>query len=172
MKTTPTEARAINLALVCTLALSLFTGCATMNDVTSQAQSKLGSVPAFHPELGLGALQGYLGAKALPNSLALIPPPPTSNSAAFAHDEEVARNTFALRDTPRFALAVSDYNLKLPHLVDTFSCAINAQITEANAPYLYTLLRRSFSDLALSTYATALLLSIGNRCYATLPRWY
>ena len=153
MKTTHTESRALNLVLVCTLVLSLFNGCATTNDVSSQSRTKLGTVPAFHPELGLDALQGYLDPKAIPNSLALIPPPPTPNSAAFAHDEEVARSTFALRGTPRFALAVSDYNLKLPHLVDTFSCAINVQITEANAPYLYTVLRRSFSDLALSTYA-------------------
>jgi len=152
MKTTPTKFRAINLALVCTLALSLFNGCATTNDVSSQARTKLGTIPAFHPEYGLGTLQGYLDPKAVPNSVALIPPPPSPNSAAFAHDEEVARSTFALRDTPRFALAVSDYDLKIPSLVSTFSCAINAQITEANAPYLYTVLRRSFSDLGQSTH--------------------
>jgi acid phosphatase (class A) len=153
MQTTLTKARAINLALVCTLALSLFTGCATTNDVSSQSRTKLGTVPEFHPELGIGALKGYLNPKVLPNSIALIPPSPAPGSAAFAHDEEVARSTFALRGTPRFALAVSDFDLKLPHLVDTFSCALNAQITEEDAPYLYMLLRRSFSDLALSTYA-------------------
>jgi acid phosphatase (class A) len=142
----------LNAALVCVLTLSLFTGCATNHDVTSQARTKLGTVPEFHPELGLGALQGYLDPKTLPNSLELIPPPPAAGSAAFAHDKEVAQSTFALRDTPRFALAASDFDLKLPHLIDTFSCALNAQITEQNAPYLYTLLRRSFSDLALSTY--------------------
>ena len=111
-----------------------------------------GAVPAFHPELGLGALQGYLDPKALPNSLALVPPPPVIGSDAFAHDEEVARATFGLRGTPRFALAVSDFDLRLPKLTDDFSCALNAEVTEANAPYLTTLLRRSFSDLALSTY--------------------
>lgn len=142
----------LSMALICALALSLI-GCATTNDVASQARTKLGTVPEFHPELGLGALQGYLDPKALPNSLALIPPPPAPGSAAFAHDEEVARSTFALRGTPRFALAESDFDLKLPILVNTYSCALNARITEENAPYLYTLLRRSFSDLALSTYA-------------------
>jgi acid phosphatase (class A) len=89
----------------------------------------------------------------IPNSLALIPPPPAPGSAAFAHDEEVARSTFTLRETPRYALAASDFDLKITSLVNTFSCALDAQITEENAPYLYTLLRRSFSDLALSTYA-------------------
>lgn len=152
MKITPTK-YAINLVLVCTLVLSLFTGCATTNDASSQARTKLGTIPASHPERGLGTLQGYLDPKAVPNSVALIPPPPAPNSAAFAHDEEVARSTFPLRNTPRFKLAVSDYDLKVPSLVNTFSCAINAQITETNAPYLYTMLRRSFSDIVSSTSA-------------------
>ena len=151
--TGPRRPNLLNAALVCALALSLLSGCGGAKDVTGQARTKLGTVPEFHPELGLSALQGYLDSKALPDSLALIPPPPAPGSAAFAHDEEVARATFALRGTPRFALAESDFNLKLPHLIDTFSCALNARITEENAPYLYTLLRRSFSDLALSTYA-------------------
>ncbi len=152
MKLSPTKIYAINLLLIFSLALSLFTGCATTKDQSFQARTKLGTIPAFHPEYGLGMLQGYLDPKAVPNSVALIPPPPSPDSAAFAHDEEVARSTFAFRDTPRFALAVSDYDLKIPSLVNTFSCAINAQISEANAPYLYTVLRRSFSDLGQSTH--------------------
>jgi len=142
----------LDAALVGFLAVSLLTSGAFSKDVT-QGRTELGAVPEFHPELGLGALQGYLDPKALPNSLALIPPPPALGSAAFAHDQEVARATFGLRDTPRFALAVSDFDLKLSSLVNDFSCALNAQITDENAPYLTTLLRRSFSDLALSTYA-------------------
>jgi acid phosphatase (class A) len=145
--------RTLHVALVAVLALSLFSGSAISKDLTSQDRTKLGSIPEFHPELGLGALQGYLDPKALPNSLTLIPPPPVPGSAAFANDEEIARGTFALRGTPRFALAVSDFDLKLSNLVDDFSCALDAKITEENAPYLSTLLRRSFSDLALSTYA-------------------
>ena len=137
------------IAFACALSLSV----AGAQDVPSQSRTKLGTIPEFHPELHLSALQGYLDPTALPNSLDLIPPPPAPGSAAFAHDEEVARSTFALRGTPRFKLAESDFDLKLPHLIDTFSCSLNAQITESNAPYLYTLLRRSFSDLALSTYA-------------------
>jgi len=141
------------LALVFALALGLLTGCAATSDVTSQARTKLGTVPEFHTELGFDVLQGYLNPKALPNSLALIPPPPVPGSAAFAHDEEVARTTFALRGTPRFTLAVSDFDLKMTSLLSTFSCALDARITQENAPYLYTLLRRSFTDIALSTYA-------------------
>jgi acid phosphatase (class A) len=153
MKTSSANARAINLVLICTLVLSLFTGCATTNDASSPARTKLGTIPASHPERGLGTLKGYLDPKAVPNSVVLIPPPPAPDSAAFAHDEEVARSTFPLRNTPRFELAVSDYDLKVTSLVNTFSCAINAQITEANAPYLYTVLRRSFTDIGVSTSA-------------------
>jgi acid phosphatase (class A) len=134
--------------MVSILIIFLFTGSASSQD----ARTKLGTVPEFHPELGLGALEGYLGPEKLPNSLTLIPPPPTPGSAAFAHDEEVAQNTFALQGTPRFELAASDFELKLPIFINHFSCALNAEITKENAPYLYNLLSRSFSDLALSTY--------------------
>jgi len=141
---------AVNVALAVTLSLGLLTGCAAPN--AASPRTRLGTVPEIHPELGLGMLQGYLASSNLPNSLLLIPPPPAPGSAAYAHDVEVAQNTFALRDTPRFALAASDYDLKLPHFIDTFSCALNTQITQENAPYLYNMLCRAFTDIGLSTY--------------------
>ncbi len=119
----------------------------------ASARTKLGTIPEIMPELKLGALQGYLAPKELPNSLALIPPPPEPGSAAFALDVEVAENTFALRDTPRFVLAEADFELNVPSFVRVFSCALNTQITKDNAPYLYNLLSRSFTDIGLSTYA-------------------
>lgn len=140
----------IGAAMAACVAASAIIGGAAAKDV--KGRTELGVVPEFHPELGLGALQGYLDPKALPDSLALIPPPPQPGSEAFAHDQEVARSTFGLRDTPRYALAASDFDLRLSKLADDFSCALDAQITQASAPYLSTLLRRSFSDLALSTY--------------------
>ncbi len=146
MKTTYHRRALLSLGLAGFLAFGLLTGCAPQS---RDLRTKLGTVPEFHPELGLGALQGYLDPKALPNSLALIPPPPLAGSAALAHDEEVAKSTFGLRDTPRFTLAASDFDLKLPHLINDFSCALNAPITKEDAPYLYSLLSRSFSDLAM-----------------------
>lgn len=125
----------------------------TLSAADLSARSKLGSIPEFHPEMKLGALQGYLAAKDLPDSLALIPPPPAPGSAAFALDVEVAQNTFALRDTPRFALAAADFELNVPHFIKVFSCALNTEITKDNAPYLYNLLSRSFTDIGGSTYA-------------------
>ena len=150
MKSTHNHRTFLSAGLIAILSLSLLTGCTTK---TEAPRTKLGSVSEFHPELGLGALQGYLDPKDLPDSLALIPPPPLAGSAAQANDEAIARSSFALRDTPRFTLAASDFDLKIPHLVSDFSCALGAPITKEGTPYLYNLLARSFSDLAMSTYA-------------------
>ena len=136
-------------ALVCALA---FTSTIALAD-SSSARTKLGTIPEFHPELGLGALQGYLDLKDIPDSLALVPPPPAPGSTAYALDVETAKDTFALRDTPRFALAASDFDLHLTNFIADYSCALNVQITKDNAPYLFNLLSRAFSDIGLSTYA-------------------
>jgi acid phosphatase (class A) len=146
MKTTRLSAIALLAAVALTANLA-------RGQNTVSARSKLGTIPEFHPEMKLGALQGYLNPKAMPDSLALIPPPPAPGSAAFALDVEVARNTFPLRNTPRFALAASDFELNVPHFVKVFSCALNTEITKENAPYLYNLLSRTFTDIGGSTYA-------------------
>ncbi|MEI7430136.1 MAG: phosphatase PAP2 family protein [Betaproteobacteria bacterium] len=100
-----------------------------------------------------GLLTGYLAPEALPNSLALIPPPPAANSSALALDEDISRRSLALRDTPRWKLAVSDANLSFPHAASTFSCALNAPVSEADTPSLYRMLRRTLTDLGGATYA-------------------
>ncbi|MFZ2445889.1 MAG: phosphatase PAP2 family protein [Syntrophobacteraceae bacterium] len=105
------------------------------------------------PELRPGVLAGYLSAKGLPNSLALLPPPPATGSAALALDEEISRRSFALRDTPRWLIAASDADLSFPHAAGSFSCALNATVSEADTPRLYLLLRRTMTDLGLSTHA-------------------
>jgi hypothetical protein len=84
-------------ALFCALAFSSTIRFAA-DPPSSQSGTKLGTIPEFHPELGLGALQGYLDPKALPNSLALIPPPPAPGSAAFADMQEEELGTFYLTD--------------------------------------------------------------------------
>ena len=104
------------------------------------------------PEIRPGILPGYLSPGALPDSLALIPPPPAAGSAALALDEAVSQNSLALRDTPRWTLAASDADLAFPHAAGTFSCALQAPITQQDTPHLYILLLRSLTDLGLSTY--------------------
>jgi acid phosphatase (class A) len=134
----------ILFTLVAVLAcVSLTTGCASSGKL---------SKPAPVPEVEPGYLVGYLPPKALPNSLALLPPPPAAGSASQACDEEVSRKALALRGTPRWALANEDANTMFPQAAGTFSCALNAPITEQDTPYLYVLLRRTLSNAAASTF--------------------
>ena len=133
--------RKMLLALAIILAIA---GCSSVGTVKITAE-----VPEIHP----GLLAGYLPPEALPKSLALIPPPPEQGSAALAFDEEVSRKALALRDTPRWALAAEDANLKFPGAAGTFSCALGIPITEQDTPHLYMLLRRTLADAGLSPYA-------------------
>jgi acid phosphatase (class A) len=113
-----------------------------------ETQSKTAPAPEIRP----GILAGYVPPDELPNSLALLPPPPAEGSPAFALDEEVSRNGLTLRDTLRWELAAEDAELMFPDAADTFSCALDAPITEKDTPRLYMLLRRTLADAGLSTY--------------------
>jgi len=132
--------RKILLVLAC---MAIIAGCAS-----SERHSK----PAAVPEIRPGILAGYLQPEVLPNSLALLPPPPAESSAALSRDEEVSRKTLALRGTPRWELAAKDAELMFPEAAGAFSCALNAPITEQDTPHLYMLLRRTLADAGLSTY--------------------
>jgi acid phosphatase (class A) len=96
-------------------------------------------------------IAGYLPAGTAPSSAALIPPPPTSGSAAMARDEEANRDALAKHGTPRWSLAAQDAILTFPNVAQTFSCALNAPISEEKTPRLMTLLRRTLVDAGRST---------------------
>jgi acid phosphatase (class A) len=133
----------ISYALVAILVcIVLTTGCASYS-----RQNQSAAVPEIFP----GYLAGYLSHEARPNSLALLPPPPGSKSTAFALDEEVSQKNLALRGTPRWTLANEDANLFFPQAAGTFSCVLNAPITEQDTPHLYVLLRRTLMDAGSST---------------------
>ena len=125
------------------MCLAITAGCAGF-----ERQSR----PAAVPEIRPGILAGYLQPEALPNSLALLPPPPAAGSAALALDEDVSRKNISLRGTPRWKLATADANLMFPQAATTFSCALGVPITEQHTPHLYNLLRRTLADAGLSTY--------------------
>ena len=135
-----TPLRKILLVLAC---VAITAGCASF-----EKQRKPAIVPEIHP----GILAGYLQPEVLPNSLALLPPPPAAGSTELALDEEVSRKSLALRGTPRWELAAKDAELMFPEAAGTFSCALNAPITEKETPHLYMLLRRTLADAGLSTY--------------------
>jgi len=98
-------------------------------------------------------VSGFLKPADLPDSLALLPPPPAPGSPDFAADEEAFRATRALRDTPRWGLAVKDADLDFPAAPEAFSCAVGIPITKDATPRLYDLMRRSLVDSARSTFA-------------------
>ena len=108
--------------------------------------------PAAVLEIRPGILMGYLKPEVLPDSLALLPPPPTAGSARSALDEEVSRRSFRFRDTLRWELAALDANLMFPAAAESFSCALGIPITDKYTPHLYMLLRRTVADAGFSTY--------------------
>lgn len=112
------------------------------------ASSSSSTLQEVKPKL----LKGYLNENELPNSLKLLPPPPRQETAAHAHDEEIARQSFRLSGQPRWRLAEADADLRFPRAAGTFSCALRVPISEATTPRLYTLLRRTLTDAGLSTY--------------------
>jgi acid phosphatase (class A) len=128
------------LVLVC---IAITAGCAGY-----KSQIKSGAVPAVRP----GVLAGYLKPDALPNSPALLPPPPAVGSAAFALAEETSQRSLALQGTPRWELATADAELMFPQAAGTFSCPLDAPITKQDRPHLCMLLRRTLTDAGLSTY--------------------
>ena len=123
--------------LVCVLGAG---GCATH-------KGTLVGVPEIRP----GYLAGYLPAAALPNSLLLSPAPPAAGSLEMSVDEAYSRKSLELHDTPAWTLAISDADLTFPHAANTFACALNADITEADTPHLYMLLRRTLADAGGAT---------------------
>lgn len=110
------------------------------------------SSPGAAPKLPAGLPAGYLKPADLPDSLALLPPPPASGSPALARDEAVASAAQAFRGGPRWTQAVSDADLHFPHAASTYACAIGIPITPEATPHLYKLLGKTLIDVGLSTY--------------------
>jgi acid phosphatase (class A) len=103
------------------------------------------------PEVRPGYVAGYLQPNELPDSRALLPPPPAPGSAAMAADLEVYRATRALRDTPRWGQAAKDAELLFPKATEHFSCALDMPISVEATPHLNMLLRRVRMDSSRAT---------------------
>lgn len=98
-------------------------------------------------EIRPGVAAGYLAPQELPDSAALLPPPPARDSAAFAADRQMSE-VRKLRDTPRGAQALLDDDLSFPNAAGIFSCAMKIPVSESLTPHLYALLRRTRTDAA------------------------
>lgn len=104
------------------------------------------------PKLPADAPRGYLPLTALPDSLALLPPPPAEGSAAFARDEEVSKAMRRTPGSPRWSAAVSDADLHFPHAISAFTCAAGFTPSMTTTPILLRLIEKSAIDVGLSTY--------------------
>ena len=131
---------AIGTALIIFAALGS-SGCAT----------RPAANPAEMTAAGSDRIAGYLPVEAIPDSIALVPPPAAANSAAQAHDDEVSRASLALYGSARWALAAEDAALTFPAAAQAFSCALNAPVTSQGTPVLYRLLQRTLADAGRST---------------------
>lgn len=101
---------------------------------------------------GSGYLNGYLPSAQLPDSLALLPPPPAPGSTAQTADVDSFHRLGALRGTPRGELARQDAQLKFPAAAQAFSCALGIPVSAENTPHLEMLLRRTLTDAGRATY--------------------
>nr|MBF0681495.1 phosphatase PAP2 family protein [Pseudomonas sp.] len=101
---------------------------------------------------GSGYLTGYLTRADMPDSLALLPPPPAQGSAAFEADVQAYKTLTAMQASERGKQAAADANLKFPAAASVFSCALGIEISEAATPNLNMLLRRTLTDAGGATY--------------------
>lgn len=124
------------------LAAALSAGCAS---VATQAP------PTELPEVRPGYVAGYLQPNELPDSLAMLLPPPAAGSAALVADQETYRSTRVLRDTPRWGLAARDAELAFPKATGHFSCVLAMPISAEATPHLNMLLRRVRMDASRAT---------------------
>jgi len=136
----------IGLCLLLAICAAQPSGAASQ--VTTAAPTK----PA--PEIAPAYLAGYLPKGAAPNSLAVLPPAPATDSATQARDDVAAKAARALEGSARWDLATQDAQLRFPAAADTFSCALGVKISPQATPRLYILLRRTLTDAGLSTYPT------------------
>ena len=134
--------------LAACLAVAVLSACST-SPPTPVAPTDAATIGEVRP----GLLKGYLDRTVLPNSLALVPPPPDAGSPAFAADEAAYRVTRPLLKGPRGVLAANDARLTFPAVTEAFSCAAGLDITERATPHLYTLIRRTLVDAGLATYS-------------------
>ena len=126
-------------------------GLATAAGLAVQNEAKLRSLSGRETKT-LTIKGSYLSQDQLPDSLALLPPPPVPGSSAMQQDEAVRQLALALVGTPRYALAISDANRGSPQTVEAFSCAFGTDINNKQTPTLYQLLVRLRIDARRTSY--------------------
>jgi acid phosphatase (class A) len=138
-------ARLVSVAASLVLAVVLSVSCV--------AAAATPTPPTVLPEVRPGYVAGYLQPNELPDSKALLPPPPAAGTAALAADEAAYAATRALRGSPRWTQAAKDAELAFPKATEHFSCALDMPISAGATPHLNMLLRRVRMDASRATDA-------------------
>lgn len=89
---------------------------------------------------------GYLTPAQIPDTAALIGPPPAAGSAVLADDEATYSATRKLEAQPRWGLAVRDAEFGADEMLNAYSCALGIALTPKSAPVLERLLDRVSND--------------------------
>ncbi len=126
--------------------------CSTLGTDPKQSDETAARVEEVK-EIAPGFLQGYLSQEEQLDSKAFVPPAPAAESAIQALDTAWSEKMVQLRGTARWDLAINDADLHFPAAANVFSCTLGIAISDQETPALYMLLRRTLTDLGLSTYA-------------------
>lgn len=99
-----------------------------------------------------GTKLGYFSPGELPDTIALLPPPPTPGSKAMDEDEIARAAALVLNGTPRYALATADADLDHLKTTEAFQCAFGTAITADRTPRLYRILALLRLDVRAASY--------------------
>jgi len=94
---------------------------------------------------------GYLTPGTAPDILRVLAPPPADGDVRDAADLAVFRSTRRFEGSARWTMAQRDNLLGTPTLLQTFSCALDAVISPADAPALVRLLSQAGVDASASS---------------------
>ena len=94
--------------------------------------------------------RGYLTKETTPDAAKILPPAPLKGSARYELDRSIFKASRAMKDSPRWKLALADNALGPDALGRDFSCALGAKLTPQNAPVTMGMLRRLQTDAGIT----------------------
>lgn len=102
----------------------------------------IGAVHGMEPASQLAGVKPYIAPHDLPEIVHILPQPPAEGSAEAKADAAIFRQTRALKDSPRWAMATADVDGSLQAMLDHFGCAMGMKLTPADVPALTRLFAR------------------------------
>jgi acid phosphatase (class A) len=98
----------------------------------------------------------YFTDQTMPDSLALLPPPPAAGTPAMARDDEARRAALNLRGSSRYQLAIADADRSADATNRAFQCSSGIDVTAKDTPVLSKLLAKLRLDVRAASYRAKL----------------